>query len=180
MMQVQLLLLVPSTQEHYRRTIQSLLAFFWHYHCVTVIAWTNLRSWKWWYKGENLWWWWAKDKKNTQESAGLTHSNDSQRILLFLLLIFHGAIYYCRVYNTTQTISLVDYIYQILKSVLNKYGTLWFQTLLITGCHLGTSITEIMRRNQTHSPNLSLTVTQRYRRKYTKHQSFLYLSKTNF
>lgn len=65
-----------------------------------------------------------KITKTTQESARLTQSNASQTILLFLLLIFHGAIYYCAVYNTTQTISLVDYIYQILKSVLNKYGTL--------------------------------------------------------
>lgn len=145
--------MVPPTQKICRRTIQSLLIFtitisvlllLYYYQRITVVAWTNLvKSYD---KGQNLWWWWVKEgKKPTQEPSRLTHSNASQILLSFSLLIFHGAIYYCRMYNTTQAISLVDYLYLILKSVLHNCGTLWFQLQLIRGSHLGTSITGIMR-----------------------------------
>lgn len=159
--------------------MQSLLAFIWHCHCAPVTAWTNPPRSKWWQWGKDLWWWWAGDKE-PHKSAGVTHWIATQIILLLLLLMFHGAIYYCRVFSATQTISLADCLYQVLKSVLHQSGTLWFQTSLITGCHLGTSITGIMRRNQTNSPSLSLTVIQWCRRKCTKLQTFLCLLKNNF
>lgn len=154
--------------------MQSLLAFIWHWHCAPVTAWTNLPRSKLWQCDAD-----EQKIKNPHKSAGLTQSNATQIILLLLLLMFHGAIYYCRVLSATQTISLADCIYQVLKSVLHQCGTLWLQTHLITGCHLGTSITGIMRRNQTHSPSLTLTMIQWYRRKCRK-QTFLYLLENNF
>lgn len=95
-----------------------------------------------------------RNKKTTQEPTGLTHSNASQMLLWFLLLISHGAIYYCRTHNTTQAISLLDDLYLILKSVLHKYGTVRFQPHLITRCHGGASITGMMRTGLIHSPGL--------------------------
>lgn len=178
MKQISSLLLVPSTQEHCKNNAEPA-----HFYlalslrsCHRLDKSTTLKMMA---RGKNLWWRWAEDKK-PHKSAELTHSNATQIILLLLLLMFHGPIYYCRVFSATQTISLADCIYQVLKSVLHECGTLWFQTHLITGCHLGTSITGIMRRNQTHSPALSLTMIQWYRRKCRKQQTFLYLLKNNF
>lgn len=173
--QISSLLLVPSTQEHCKNNTEPVYFYLalslCSCHCLDKSTTLKMMA-----LGKDLWWWWAEDKK-PHKSAGLTHSNAAQIILLLLLLMFHGAIYYCRVLSATQAISLADCTYQVLKSALHECGTLWFQTHLITRCHLGTSITGIMRRNQTHSPSLLLTMIQWYRRKCRKQRSFLYLPK---
>lgn len=116
-----------------------------------------------------------REKKNTQEPTRPTHSNASQMLLWFSLLIFHGAIYYCRTHDTTQAISLLDDLYLILKSVLHKYGTVRFQPHLITRCHGGTSITGMMRIDLIHSPGLPLIGNQHNGRKCTQLHRFLSL-----